>query len=168
METRFNKSAGFTLIELLVVISIIGLLTTLAVVGLSNSRMKARDAKKIADFKNISTVLQLFYDKYGYMPPNYVSGQEVCDGGLNQAQYDQLMGTLISEGFLTAIPRTPGGGTYCYYNYGKGNIMGALLVTRLQAAPSTTTGVPPSCRPWVATNWCNQTSSTYYCICNPY
>ena len=53
-----NKK-GFTLIELLVVIAIIGLLSTLAVVSLNNARAKARDAKRLSDVKQLSTILEL-------------------------------------------------------------------------------------------------------------
>lgn len=54
---RNNK--GFTLIELLVVIAIIGLLSTLAVVSLNNARAKARDAKRVSDIKQISTLIEM-------------------------------------------------------------------------------------------------------------
>lgn len=170
-KKKFHNSAirGFTLIELLVVIAIIGILSTIVLVSLNSARAKARDIKKRADFQSISTVLVMYYDKYNTMPPNPVPGTEVCDGGPNQAQYDQLMTNFINDRFLGQIPRTPGGGTYCYYNYGSGNTTGALLVTTLEAAPSTTTGIPPSCRPWgVGLNWCDQSSTKSYCICNPY
>ncbi len=61
-----NKK-GFTLIELLVVIAIIGLLSTLAVVALNSARSKARDAKRIADIKQIQTSLELYFnDQSGY------------------------------------------------------------------------------------------------------
>jgi type II secretion system protein G len=63
-----NRSRkGFTLIELLVVISIIGLLSTLAVVSLSSARQKARDAKRVADIKQMQSALDLFaVDANGY------------------------------------------------------------------------------------------------------
>lgn len=53
-----NKK-GFTLIELLVVIAIIGLLSTLAVVSLNSARAKARDARRMSDVKQVSTVFEI-------------------------------------------------------------------------------------------------------------
>jgi len=49
------------LIELLVVISIIGLLSTLAIVSLSSARAKARDAKRYSDIAVIRRALDLYY-----------------------------------------------------------------------------------------------------------
>ena len=168
---RYGKisNRAFTIIELLVVIAIIGLLAGIIIANLSTARLKARDAKRIGDFKNIQTALFMFVDKFNRMPNNYNSGSGACDG---QTYYDQSMQELVSAGFLSAIPRSPGGsgyGSYCYYNYGAGNSTGALMVTALEAAPNTTTGIPPSCRPWAAgQNWCDQSSSNAYCLCTPY
>ena len=53
------RKKGFTLIELLVVIAIIGLLSTLAVVSLNSARGKARDAKRVSDVKQLSTILEI-------------------------------------------------------------------------------------------------------------
>ncbi len=61
---------AFTLIELLVVIAIIGLLSTIAVVSLSASRVKARDAKRMADLRQISQAIELFADVNSYLPRN--------------------------------------------------------------------------------------------------
>lgn len=61
-----NKQ-GFTLIELLVVITIIGLLSTLAIFSLNAARMKARDAKRMSDLKVISMMLERYnLDNNGY------------------------------------------------------------------------------------------------------
>ena len=161
-----RRKRGFTLIELLVVISIIGFLATLALVSLNSVRMKARDVRKQADFKNIQTALYMFYDQFGRMPNNYYPGYGVCEGN---TYYNQSMQELVNAGFLGVIPKSPGGGGYCYYNYGAKNSVGAIMVTNLEAAPNTTTGIPPSCRPWLpGQNWCDQSSNKYYCLCTPY
>lgn len=54
-----TNERGFTLIELLVVISIIGLLSTMAVISLNSARSKARDAKRVSDIKGISTIFEM-------------------------------------------------------------------------------------------------------------
>ncbi|MEI7452061.1 MAG: prepilin-type N-terminal cleavage/methylation domain-containing protein [Candidatus Falkowbacteria bacterium] len=63
-----NKKSAFTLIELLVVIAIIGILATIAVVALQNARAKARDARRVADVKQIQTALELFFNDQGRYP----------------------------------------------------------------------------------------------------
>ncbi|MFA5047488.1 MAG: type II secretion system protein [Patescibacteria group bacterium] len=56
-----NKK-GFTLIELLVVITIIGLLSSLAVVSLSSARNKANDAKIKSDLTQLRSTIELNAD----------------------------------------------------------------------------------------------------------
>jgi type IV pilus assembly protein PilA len=69
---RHNKK-GFTLIELLVVVAIIGLLAAMAVVALSNARAKARDARRVADVRQVQTALEMYYlDNNAY--PNVTGG----------------------------------------------------------------------------------------------
>ncbi len=57
MKTSYNK--GFTLVELLVVIAIIGVLSSVVVVSLNSARVKARDAKRLSDARNMATVLSI-------------------------------------------------------------------------------------------------------------
>ncbi|MBI5466368.1 MAG: prepilin-type N-terminal cleavage/methylation domain-containing protein [Candidatus Kerfeldbacteria bacterium] len=57
-----NKFKGFTLIELLVVISIIGLLSTLAMVALNNARIRSRDATRLSNMKTLQTAMEMYYD----------------------------------------------------------------------------------------------------------
>lgn len=63
-----SKQLGFTLIELLVVISIIGLLASVVLVALNGARVKARDAKRIADLSQIAKATEFFYDSQGFYP----------------------------------------------------------------------------------------------------
>ncbi len=57
---RFQlNSRGFTLIELLVVISVIGLLSSIVLVAMNNTRQKAKYARVDADFHQIATQIEL-------------------------------------------------------------------------------------------------------------
>jgi general secretion pathway protein G len=75
---RFSK--GFTLIELLVVIAIIGLLSTLAVVALNSARQRSRDAKRVADIRQIQTALELGFSEVGAYPVVASSAKETLGG----------------------------------------------------------------------------------------
>ncbi|MFA5644401.1 MAG: FISUMP domain-containing protein [Patescibacteria group bacterium] len=68
IKNNKTKEPAFTLVELLVVIAIIGILATLAIVSLQNARARARDAKRIADIKQIQTALELYFNDNGAYP----------------------------------------------------------------------------------------------------
>ncbi|MBU4332570.1 type II secretion system GspH family protein [Patescibacteria group bacterium] len=125
MNSKRLKS-GFTLIELLVVISIIGLLSTLAIVALNNARAKARDAKRLVDMKQIQTALDLYYDANNRYPS--ISGDACCDGwDQGPCGADPFIGALVNEGLMSNVPTDPSGGSgtgcygYAYYRYGAGS-----------------------------------------------
>ncbi len=61
-----NNRQGFTLIEMLVVVAIIGLLSSVVVVGLSGARQKARDAKRLADIQQIMNSAEVQFGVTGY------------------------------------------------------------------------------------------------------
>ncbi len=63
-----SSKKAFTLIELLVVIAIIGILATISVVAFQNARAKARDAKRIADAKQMQTALEMFFNDQNRFP----------------------------------------------------------------------------------------------------
>ena len=69
-----SSQKGFTLIELLVTISIIGLLSTMAVFSLNSARTKARDAKRMSDMKMLSTAMEIYASDKG----TYVDGFTGC------------------------------------------------------------------------------------------
>jgi len=64
----FSKKRGFTLIELLVVIAIIGILSSIIMVSLSSAKARSRDAKRVADIKNIQLALDLYFNDNGVYP----------------------------------------------------------------------------------------------------
>ncbi|MBU0647290.1 prepilin-type N-terminal cleavage/methylation domain-containing protein [Patescibacteria group bacterium] len=100
-----KKQKGFTLIELLVVIAIIGLLSTLAVVALNNARMKARDARRVTDVKQMQTALELYYNDAGKYPANVATGSTTSGTCLSTSS------TTPAESGFTAVCN-PGGVIY--------------------------------------------------------
>ncbi len=65
---RRNRK-GFTLIELLVVITIIGILSSIVLFSLDSARVKARDARRLADIRQTALALEFYIDRYRHFPP---------------------------------------------------------------------------------------------------
>ncbi|MCX6792878.1 MAG: prepilin-type N-terminal cleavage/methylation domain-containing protein [Candidatus Falkowbacteria bacterium] len=105
---KFKKS-GFTLIELLVVIAIIGVLSTMAIIALGNARTKARDSRRLADIKQISTALELYYSDNNTYPTLITPGNslQAPNGGTI------YMNTIPSN----PTPRNDGNCSNIDYNY---------------------------------------------------
>ena len=115
------KSRGFTLIELLVVISIIGLLSSVVLASLNSARIKARDAKRLADMQQLQTALDFYYDKFGTYPaPNSDAGANFC-GGWDATVDGVFVSALSANNFLPGVAKDPKGeavcGNYAYYHY---------------------------------------------------
>ncbi len=85
-----TNNKGFTLIEMLVVIAIIGLLSSVVVIGLGGSRSKARDARRIADVQQIQNALELAYDPASGYPSGIPSGAPTTDPQGNTYLYSPL------------------------------------------------------------------------------
>lgn len=160
-----KKQHGFTLIELLVVIAVIGILASVIMVSLNSARAKARDAKRMADLKAVSTALYFYYDTYGTYPRiSPVSTNQWSDN------FNAMAQDLVTAGFLPNVPVAPTGGgaiPYNYYFYYTNPDIGGLVVTTLETVSATTKGPYGSCRPYTD-NWCSYTlPSSAYCLCNP-
>jgi len=74
---------GFTLVELMIVIVIIGVLTTLIIVSLDNTKMTARNARRLADIKQIQLALKMYYNDAGEFPASITAGSSISRGGAN-------------------------------------------------------------------------------------
>ena len=119
-----NASRGFTLIELLVVVAIIGILSSIVLASLNSARKKGRDARRVADIKQLQLALELYYDA------NTATG------------YPTTLDPLATGGFISIISKDPLGPTdYSYAALGSGGActsyhIGASLEASTNAALS--------------------------------
>ena len=112
-----RKDAGFTLIELLVVISIVGLLSSFAMVSLNQARSKARNALRKGDMAQLRTALSLYYDDHQRYPPcdtgwdrNDPSGYYGSTPDDGSACYNGILDTSLIDGtnpYMMALPKDP-------------------------------------------------------------
>lgn len=99
---KFDRR-GFTLIELLVVIAIIGILSSVVLASLNSARQKGRDARRVADIKQLQLALELYYDANGRYPTAVSST------------------TLVTPGYIATIPSDPTtASAYSYAAIGSG------------------------------------------------
>ena len=85
------KNQGFTLIELLVVIAIIGILATTVMTSVQRARLKARDARRMSDMKQLFNAQQMYIDDHS---------------GLYFAKNGMPSGSELT-GYLELIPKDP-------------------------------------------------------------
>lgn len=90
-----QKTKGFTLIELLVVIAIIGILSSVVLASLNSARLKARDARRVSDMKQLQLALEMYYDDNSAYPV-YATYAALTTGA-----------DLVTDGYLAAMPSDP-------------------------------------------------------------
>jgi len=132
---RKNLQKGFTLIELLVVIAIIGLLASIILASLNSARVKARDARREADMKEVQTALELYYNDHNA----YIINTTAIT---TNAGFATALNALSTGGYMSTIPSDPGSNVYKYIT----NASGSFYCLGVN-----TEGTPPS-------SSCNTTS----------
>jgi len=150
MKTKLlPNQKGFTLIELLVVISIIGLLASVVLVSLNSARLKARDAKRIADLRQLATAMELYVNDNGQYP--------TVTGSASVGAFVASWATsTLSSAYVSKMPNDPLNvtGQYGYYyavGYKPtsncsyiltGSLSNYILSTRLENASSSPNACP--------------------------
>ena len=143
-KPKTKAKSGFTLIELLVVISIIGLLSTLAVVALNNARVRSRDAKRTSDMSALLTAMQLFYDQYTSF--DFTGAANVCGNGANKVSTCNVAGQGGLLDFMGGV----------------GSIEDPI--TSVSATCSTTSGACTTCDPAFTAASTSDTFSIAFCL----
>ena len=86
--------SGFTLIELMVVITVIAVLSTIALFGIGKAQASARDVKRASTLNGIQTALERYY----------ADNQQYPATG-----FQTMIGALITGGYLSVVPTDPSG-----------------------------------------------------------
>ena len=160
-SARKYDLSGFTLIELLMVISIIGVLSTIAMTTLSGVRAKARDTVRLSNTEQIKNALRLYYADRGTYPEESSSNGDVEwsyeDGG-------DFLSTLTTYGYLPeGVPLDPINNTtynYGYYKYTNDTYCGSMIVlvaSNLESNAYYSRTPNCSCRSWINNRdwaWC--------------
>ncbi len=75
-QLPYQKSLGFTLIEVLVVVSLVGTLSTVAMVSVNEVRMMVRDAQRLKELDSLATALEMYYQDHDVYP---ASTRGICN-----------------------------------------------------------------------------------------
>jgi type II secretion system protein G len=113
---KSNKNSyGFTLIELLVVIAIIGILSSVVLASVGTARAKARDAKRLADIKEIQKAIEIYHiDKGTYPLTGAWWGNCLTFGSHPTTGANGYVPNLAPE-YITVLPLEPKPtASYCY------------------------------------------------------
>lgn len=123
---------GFTLIEILIVVAIIAILASVVLIGLGPTQRIGRDARRIADLRQVQNGLELYFNKCGYYPgitqPTPLCGPYSEDNTWVGVA-DTLRGSNIG---VTQIPNDPLGGRSYFYSAATTNGASYVLGARLE------------------------------------
>ncbi len=111
---RNKQQKGFTLIELLVVIAIIGLLASVVLLALNSARSKSRDAKRVADIRQLQSGLELYFNDCGSYPITAAAGtvlgtaaQGLSSGTITNGVCAGTFGAVSGTTYITQTPSAP-------------------------------------------------------------
>ncbi len=102
---------GFTLIEVLVAIAIIGLLSSVVILSVSEARGNARDIQRMNDLKTMQLALRLYAEQYGSYPAQGCGNpSEVYAGPGTHESWgctaeDYVVG--LAPKFIPVLPKDP-------------------------------------------------------------
>lgn len=125
-----KNNRAFTLVELIMVIAIVGILASVTIASLGNSRQKADDAKRAQDLQQVKTALELYAEKNQYVLPQLAQGTssifakeqeqsfamslfvktahaQVTHTEPACVAFDQLGTLLVNAGYMPQVPRDP-------------------------------------------------------------
>jgi prepilin-type N-terminal cleavage/methylation domain-containing protein len=98
-----QSQRGFTIIELIVVMAIIGILATIAIPKLRNTRERASRASMISDLKNLVAMQEGFFSAANDFAGGITSGPEqVSKGGTGRISFNLSPGNSVTMTWRSA------------------------------------------------------------------
>ncbi|MBU6500329.1 MAG: type II secretion system protein [Patescibacteria group bacterium] len=133
----FQRGRGFTLIEMLIVVAIISILASVILVGLGPARTASRDARRIADLREVQNALEIFFNRCTHYPtsatPAPSTDGQACPAaakGIVNLQWSDLQSVLINSNIrIDSVPNDPTIGNDYFYGTDGGSsyVLGAVL-----------------------------------------
>jgi prepilin-type N-terminal cleavage/methylation domain-containing protein len=160
MKRKINKQLGFSMVELLVVILIIGIIAAIATVTYERSRIQSRDARRLADVREIFHALEIYYTNMEDYPPDcsdggYSGGCDLSSEPVTGVDVDSSAdGDFVSflmPNFIGTVPTDPINdaehnyfyATFVEYPAGSGVTYSYLIGSRLENEGNVENGLPP-------------------------
>ncbi len=93
---------GFTIIELVLVVAIIGILATIILAGLSTNQRTKRDAKRLADIRQLQAAIQLYYNAHNKFPATPTDDDCISRADTTKGLGNTNCAVLSDAGFTSA------------------------------------------------------------------
>jgi prepilin-type N-terminal cleavage/methylation domain-containing protein len=126
------RQKGFTLIELLIVIVIIGILASIVLLGVGRVQPAARDARRVAELRQVQHALEVYYRKCSYYPGRGDGMGNPCGAGFADISADMIPWATMTASLLDGgtlgfgvVPDDPNPSVH--YSYGT-NAIGSAYV----------------------------------------
>lgn len=113
---NMQKNKAFTLIDILISVAIVSLLSSIVLFNVTEGKSKAEDSHMTMESGQVATALELYkLDNNGFTPLSVQSvGYSPTPHPEGSDNYNVAMGTLVAEGYLEELPRSPSGSSYAY------------------------------------------------------
>lgn len=118
MKRHLRPASGFTLMELLIVIVLLGFLIAIATGSFRSSQIKARDARRKSDLRQITLALETYFNDKGRYPADSANG-EIMGCGAGDAQLCPWNGQFSDSQatiYMVTLPKDPKQGMRYFYD----------------------------------------------------
>lgn len=116
----YKRQKGFTIMDILISTAIVSLLSSVFLFRVTEAKKKAEDSQMRVESQQVSNAVALYRQDHGGQPPITANGGGYGIVGVMHSEADPdsnylpTMQTLVSEGYLAEIPRSPSGSSYVY------------------------------------------------------